>query len=153
MISHVLGKGQGYPIGSGMKGAFSTVEAMLKAHVRDYKPRSSKPKPGEEPEPELMLITLAGEETYRMQEEIDPQLSLIHAIMKMAKRLNKNLGLRVGFIPVAYIGTPDLTMDRFGFIFCPDLMDVPEYTTLSTGPSMNENRNPVQYDVFCFLKK
>lgn len=144
MISHVLGKGQGYPIGSKMPGAFDTVEDMLRAFVRDYRPRGSKPGPGKTPEPELMLITFTSTEVDCINRELQVDCLSLTAMGLIAGRLNEFLGLKKGFR-----GTPFDT-NKDGLIFCPENMDWPghvEGLMLETGPTLDENLQEVSHRV------
>lgn len=145
MISHVLGKGQGYPHGSKMPGAFSTVEDMLKAFVRDYKPRSSQPKPGETPEPELMLLVFTDEEIRQMRNETGKKVTM-NAVREMTDILNLKLDLLQGFRQIQFDIDGDIKPNWIGMLFCPDNLEWPaDLGDLETGPTRDEELNPTSY--------
>lgn len=153
MTSHVLGKGQGYPVGSKMPGAFDTVEALLCAFVRDYKPCSSKPEPGKVAEPELMLLVFTYEELKRMKDETGAKFYAL-AIQRTSKRLNIKMGFEKGFRAVAYYTNLCPVIKTVGLIFCPDQSEWPttenHEQVMKTGPSTDENLNSVEYFISPF---
>ncbi len=150
MISHVLGKGkgQGYPVGSKMPGAFDSIRAMLTAFVRDYKPRSSPVEHGKTPDPELMLLVFTDKEISRMKEETGKKVTM-NAVREMVDTINQELDLFRGFRQIQFDIDGDIRPNWIGMVFCPNNMDWPaDLGDLETGPTKDENLNPISYKIW-----
>ncbi len=147
MISNVLGRGKGFPVGSKMPGAFDTVEAMLRAFVRDYKPRSNTPEHGKTADPDLMLIVFTDKELDHLKTEMDTKFNCT-AVERMAAKLNTIFSFGCGFKRVIFETTGDKSTYN-GLMYCPEDMEWPENDSypLETGPTMNENREPTSYRI------